>query len=128
MTEHKPANAYELGYQIGYEDANKPSHEKRVRSYDDAMRICTEAGFHARDTEELLNGEFVGWQMGRTRTCGTCGSEAPQSDYDWVNDRYGIPYAYCCSKCRKDVRKKIARWRFDRADAGDALEPEDYTN
>jgi predicted 3-demethylubiquinone-9 3-methyltransferase (glyoxalase superfamily) len=59
----------------------------------------------------------------RICTCPECGQEVKRGDMEWVTDRYGIPYQLVCRLCEPIVRKRIRKWRFDPADAGEELEP-----
>lgn len=58
--------------------------------------------------------------------CPECGQHRPDDCFAWTHDRYGIPWRKVCNVCFDKVEAQIAGWRFDPADAGEALEPEDY--
>lgn len=62
----------------------------------------------------------------KKRLCGECARERPESEFEWTNDRYGIPWRKVCSTCAIRVQEQIALFRFDPSEAGEALEPEDY--
>lgn len=72
----------------------------------------------AEDYAERLN-------MDR-RMCPKCHKIVDRWDMAWVNDIYGIAYKCVCYDCLEETQQEISGWRFDEADAGEHLEPEDY--
>lgn len=60
------------------------------------------------------------------RECNSCNREVLNDDMVWVNDRYGVPWKKVCPQCVEQTEREISAYRFDPADAGENLEPEDY--